>query len=398
MSKHESKSKLITPQFLCLFTLALLNGLTFYIIGTVIVKYAVSLGCSLTVSGIISGSYSLAALFFQPLVGQLCDRLNNKGLIIVALLCTIVAISGYMLATNLALLILFRVIHGIGFVLCMNAITSFAVQFIPPDRLGEGVGYIGLTSVLSGAIGPSMAIWLQELSFHALFLTTIIIEFLAVLLLCLSKMKDQRTLGKFSFVLKFSEMFAIHLLFYGMCNGVISASNSLFTSYLVLHLESRHILNIGVFFTVSSLAMLAIRPVAGRATDKSSGEAVVLVSMVAMAASLFLIAKAWAFPIIIAAALFKAIGQGAGQPALQAICLKKAEENRRGVALSTWYLGADIGQGVAPMIGGYVSEKAGYGPMYSFMGIILLVFAVGLIGYTHLNRRRAIAHNLERSN
>ena len=68
------------------------------------------------------------------------------------------------------------------------------------------------------------------------------------------------------------------------------------------------------------------------------------------------------------------------------------------MALSTWYLGADIGQGVAPMIGGYVSEKAGYGPMYSFMGIILLVFAVGLIGYTHLNRRRAIAHNLERSN
>ena len=56
--------------------------------------------------------------------------------------------------------------------------------------------------------------------------------------------------------------------------------------------------------------------------------------------------------LLIGAAVCKALGQGMAQPAFQAECIRRAGPERRGVAVSMYYLGADIGNGIAPVVGG----------------------------------------------
>lgn len=64
--------------------------------------------------------------------------------------------------------------------------------------------------------------------------------------------------------------------------------------------------------------------------------------------------------LLIGAVVCKALGQGMAQPAFQAECIRRAGPERRGVAVSMYYLGADIGNGIAPVVGGYVADAWGY--------------------------------------
>jgi len=47
------------------------------------------------------------------------------------------------------------------------------------------------------------------------------------------------------------------------------------------------------------------------------------------------------------------------------------------VATSTYFVGADVGQGLGPIIGGALSEVLGYGTLYAGTGAILLI-AMGI--------------------
>ena len=82
--------------------------------------------------------------------------------------------------------------------------------------------------------------------------------------------------------------------------------------------------------------------------------------------------------LLIGAAVCKALGQGMAQPAFQAECIRRAGPECRGVAVSMYYLGADIGNGIAPVVGGYVADAWGY-PALNLggavvMGICILCF------------------------
>ena len=88
------------------------------------------------------------------------------------------------------------------------------------------------------------------------------------------------------------------------------------------------------------------------------------------AVSLYLLAGAGSLAAVVLVAVLYGIGVGAGQPALQAQSTKEVKLEQVGIAVSTCYLGNDIGQGIGPVLGGMVSDWLGYGAM--FFGAALL--------------------------
>ena len=76
------------------------------------------------------------------------------------------------------------------------------------------------------------------------------------------------------------------------------------------------------------------------------------------------------------AAVLKAVGQGGGQISLQSACIKKVDPERVGIATSTYYIGADIGQGLGPMLGGRLADNLGYEKMFYIMAVIIAVVMV----------------------
>ena len=85
-------------------------------------------------------------------------------------------------------------------------------------------------------------------------------------------------------------------------------------------------------------------------------------------------------------AAFKSLGLGIVQPALQASCMRCVESDRRGAASGTYYLGTDIGQAFAPILGGVVMERAGSRVMFGVYSIPL-VLAIVLYFMTQKRKR-----------
>src|SRR5699024_8574862 len=100
---------------------------------------------------------------------------------------------------------------------------------------------------------------------------------------------------------------------------------------------------------------------------------VVNISLIATALSMTLIGFAPALGLLLVASVLKSIGQGGGQISLQAECIKRVDAGRVGVATSTFYIGADLGQGIGPMIGGAISSTFNYTILFLFCAALMIV-------------------------
>ena len=73
------------------------------------------------------------------------------------------------------------------------------------------------------------------------------------------------------------------------------------------------------------------------------------------------------------AAVIKTVGVNLAKPALQAAAVKSVPANKRGAAVSTYYIGTDLGQGSSPMIGGKIVDLNG-----GNYGMLFMIFALPL--------------------
>lgn len=91
----------------------------------------------------------------------------------------------------------------------------------------------------------------------------------------------------------------------------------------------------------------------------------------------------YGYMILLAGALI-GLGYGAIQSSGQAIAVKATEPHRMGLATSTFFMLADVGMGIGPLIFGLVIFFTSYREMY--MGVAIIV-AVSLLLYYLLHGR-----------
>ncbi|MBQ1878733.1 MAG: MFS transporter, partial [Erysipelotrichaceae bacterium] len=165
--------------------------------------------------------------------------------------------------------------------------------------------------------------------------------------------------------------------------ALFSMSNSLVTTYLALIGDERGIANIGLFFTVYSIIMVFLRPVAGTLQDKKGIFFIMVPAVMAASIGITMIGIGKTLVVILAASLFKAIGQGIGTPALSAEVIKTMGREKSGVATSTIMIGMNIGNAVGPMLSGLVVKQLGYERMFVGYAIISAVICYMLLFYRY---------------
>lgn len=384
--EQQYKAKLFTTGYLFLILISLTTAMSYSMISTLITNYAVKLGGTLAMAGTIAGIFSMAALFSRPVGGLICDTLNKKKICIIATVVFCFSFLGYAFSANMAVMLFFRIIQGFSFGISGTANMALVAEIIPKERLGEGLGYFGLGQVVSQVIGPVIGVAMKEhMGFRALFYTVAVISAFAVVLLFLfpydsschdSSKTEKRNKSYFSF----RYLVAWECLFYALTAGMFSMTNGITSSFLVLLGDERGIVNIALFFTVNAACLFLVRIIMGRMADRSSILMIVGVSLAVSLSSMLLLSKAMILKTVLRAALLKAIGQGGGQISLQSACIKSVDESRIGVASSTYYIGADIGNALGPVIGGCISGIWGYEMMFQtiavLMGGMLILFVI----------------------
>lgn len=351
-------------------------AITFQMVTPTLPKYINGLGCSLTLAGTLTGLYSISALIGRPFSGMLSDRRNKKHLVIAGLLITGAGTIGLALSHQLVLLGLCRIVMGLGFALSSTLMVTLATNYMPEDRMGEGVGYFALNNLLALSIGPSLGIWIgNHYGYPLTFAVAGCFTFLPALLILLLPYQ-YRTSDMTVRSIRLSDFFAPELIPYLLFVAAFSFSNSSISAFLSLFAESRNIPHYTYYFTINAIMLIFSRPFAGRLGDRKGGMYVIFPAYLICAGALAIIAGAHSSWLIFAAAAVNAFGAGAGSPCCQSECIKKLGPERRGIAVSMYYIGADVANGIAPSIGGYLADSFGYAAMYRIFALFCLVTAV----------------------
>lgn len=383
--KKQTKSFGSTYKLLIIVNLVTAFG--YSMIATIISSYAITMGAGLTLAGIMAGIFSLSALCIRPISGIAIDMLNKWNMCIFSTILICLSFLGYAIAPSVGTMLIVRVLHGIAFGINGTVSMVLVSECVPKERLGEGLGYFGVGQIIAQICGPNVGIAVkEEFGYQFLFVLISVLTLVATGLLLWAKRNMQiekiEKPRKLKLDLKLNNLIAKECIVYALIAGLFSLGNGITGSFMVLLGEERGISNISWFFTTNALILLILRIMIGKLIDKSRFVLVVNISLIITAISMFMIGRAYGLVLILMAAVLKAIGQGGGQISLQSACIKKVDVTRVGIASSTYYIGADIGQGFGPIIGGRISEIFNYEIMF-YAVVMLMLIGVIVFNFYH---------------
>ena len=382
--------KLWNKHYILVLIVNTLNAFSFFMVATILSKYLVTIGTTVAMAGFIVGLFSLTSLLCRPFSGIMADRLSNVTLLKWSNILMGVGLLGFTVTTQIPLLIVFRVINGIGFALSGTSQISLATRYIPKDKMGEGIGYLGLGMVLGSAVAPGFGLAIAEgWGMKITFLIAAAFTVIAFVILCFYQEEKKKVVEKKK--LSLSDIIAVKALPFTFVAGAFSFVNGIVASYLVLYTDEIGIKGISMYFTVCAIVLFIIRPFSGKLMDRKGIRVTVLPGLLLTACAMFMLGSSRSLILILITGAIRSLGQGAAQPSLQAGCISAVGKEKSGVATSTYYLGGDVCQGFGPMIGGAIigniSGVAGYTMLFNICGVLLLC---ALVFFFMITRKKQV--------
>ena len=131
-----------------------------------------------------------------------------------------------------------------------------------------------------------------------------------------------------------------------------------------------------LFFVVYALIITFTRPMSGRIFDLRGENYVMYPSYLFLTGGLFLLSITNASWMLLVAGALIGLGYGTFMSNGQAICLKVSEDHRIGIALSTYFIGLDLGLGIGPFILGELRSMLSFQGIYLVAGFLPVVCAI----------------------
>ena len=299
-----------------------MSAFSFYMVATIMSKYLVEIGITITVAGIIVGLFSLTSLFSRPFCGLMVDRLNNIHLLLWSNLIMAIGLFGFAITTNTPLIIFFRIINGLGFAISSTSQVALIIRCIPNDRTGEGIGYMGISQLIGSACAPGLGLAIAEsIGMKAVFIVAAALPVATSVFLLLIKNLQQANPNTEKRKIAFRDFFEPKALPFTLPASTLSFVNGIIASYLVLFADELGIKGISIYFTVYALCLFLIRPIAGKLMDSKGLKYTVFPGLIITVISMFILGISHSLWFILFTCVLRAIGQGAAQPSLQAGCI-----------------------------------------------------------------------------
>lgn len=359
--------------------------------------YAKSLGASSAFAGVIVGIMSIASMFLRPIAGNLTDKLSKYCLSLIGGILIMVGVIGYVIAPASNWLLIFRLINGVGFVLCTVCMSTWLAFLVPRAHVGQAMGFYGLMNALAMAVAPALAINVyQKTGYRLALIASAIAAFMMVIIIQFVGNRANPKKGTAKKKSGSSHQFKIiqkNVLPIAMLTTLFAFPYFSTQADLVTYAQERHLnVNVGSFFLIYAVVLLVIRIFLKNFFDTVKFGIWFWVSIGATLIYLLLLSTMKNNLMMALAAAFMAVGYGVIYSILQSTALLLAPISEQGLASSTFYLGLDIGMAFGPIIMGLISDLL---PIKFFYPIQLLLLPLMLIVYWryHTRLNGAINHH-----
>ena len=376
MSTTSAAQKLITPTFVFAWLVSFAQFMVFYLLVTIMALYAVQqFGASETAGGFASSSFVVGATIARLFSGYVVDVVGRKKTLLVSLVLVTVACAAYFVAHSLALLIVVRVIHGLGYAVASTAVMAAAQSVIPDSRRAEGTGYFALGTTLATAFGPAAGLAIVgHFGYNTIFVVSFSLVIVALgLALLLNTPAQERPSVTFS-VANIVHPSVAPFGFFMLLIGVAYAG---IITYLNAYADASGLATGASFFFIAyAVVSLVMRFVLGRVQDKHGDNIIFYGALVSFIAGLAVLAAAQADWHVIVAGALVGLGYGSIMPAAQAVAVRLVAPHEMGAGISTLFLLLDIGIGFGPVVLGILISSLGYSAMYWLLAITVVIAGV----------------------
>ncbi|AGY43500.1 MFS transporter [Lactococcus lactis subsp. lactis KLDS 4.0325] len=378
------KEKLWTTTFVVNMLLNFIFYLVFYLPTVVIGTMAMErYHASASIAGILSGIFIVGGFIARLWAGNNMKRLGAKKLLYIGTLIYFLLTFAYFFVHSVVLLLILRLVHGLGFGIAATASGTLAGAIVPSSRRGEGIGYYALSVTLSSAVGPFLSMFLYRTSgFYSLIWLSALLLFIALVGIFFihvekttdsSNSVDNKVHKKFAW----SNYFEKEALPITLIAFLIGISYSSILSFMDAYARNIHLSEAAsFFFLVYAITVLLSRPITGRVFDGFGDNFVMYPTYLFFALGLLLIGFAHSGWMLLLAAIFIGLGYGSFSPFGQAIAIRNSEAHRLGITTSTFFGFMDMGVGFGPFILGMFMPLLGYRNLYFASAILALLIAV----------------------
>ncbi|WP_102349525.1 MFS transporter [Bacillus sp. Marseille-P3661] len=386
------KEKLWTRDFIMLACSNFFLFFGFQVLIATLPVYVTQFGGNNTEIGLVIGIFTISALLVRPFSGAALDIVGRKLFLLVGLIICLLAIGTYIFATTVLFILLVRILHGFGWGISTTTYGTVISDIIPASRRGEGMGYYGISSTFSMAIGPVAGIWIiNHWGFHTLFIIALISTIASLVLSQLLNIKNEKAVpGAKNQIKDFtSHLYEKRAIFPSLLVFFVTFTYGGIAGFITLFGTEVGIENVGWFFSINALFLLFVRPISGRIYDKKGHKWILIPGAIFGIISLIILSNTTTLVGLVLSAMFFGICFGAIQPSLQAWLIQRVEPKNRGAANATFFSAFDLGIGGGSLILGAIAGMTSYATMYKLSSLLFVVFLIVYGFYLLKNKEEA---------
>lgn len=382
----EEKPKLFAGNYLKIWIANFMLYFSFYFVTPILPLYLRDIfDADKAMIGLVLSGYSIAALAIRIFSGYIVDRFSRKKVLLIGYAAFAIFFAGYYLTGSIILFAVIRTLHGAPFGLTSVSSSTVAIDVLPSQRRGEGIGYWGLSNNFAMAIGPSLSLWIftHFNNYNILFTISLIFALIGLIINTTVECKyrpaivDKKKISLDRFVL-------LKGWSQGICIALIALSYGILSTYIAIY--SQDVLNIttgtGTFFMLFAFGLIMSRFVGVRSLSKGHVVRNATYGVIIVAIG-YLIFALWQnlYGYYISAVII-GFGQASVYPAVQTMFLNMAPNEQRGTANSTILTSWDLGVGIGIIGGGYVAEHlGGYNAAFLMSAIASIISVVFFLTY-----------------
>jgi predicted MFS family arabinose efflux permease len=372
-----TKEPLWTSSFIKLMVGNLFVFMSFQMLIPTLPPYIKSIGASGTEIGLVTALFSIGAVLSRPFIGFMLEYKARKPLVLIGALMLLLITFLYPLSQVVVIFLVFRLIHGLAWGWSTTVNGTAAVDVIPNSRLGEGMGYYGLSITIGMIIAPSLGIFLFQItSFTNLVYISGALGVIALVLMAsVSYRTPDAVLETKKEDLKFSYMGSLvdkAGWFPSMLTLLISLGYGAIVTFIVIFGEERGIDQIFLFYLFNAIMASLSRPIAGKWFDQRGPIGLVILTIFITFIGMWVLSFAHSnFMIAVAGVLF-GVGFGSLIPTLQSWTLSKTPANRRGVATGMFFSSIDLGIGLSGLVFGVLAQFVEIGTLFQISSVFMV--------------------------
>lgn len=385
------KNSMWSRNFILVFLCNLLIAFSFHILTPTLPKYVVAMGGSVEMAGLVATAFTVTSVITRPFAGYYIGIKSRKKILMVSVSIIATAILGYMFSPSVAIMMAFRLLHGIGWGMATTATSTVLVASILEEQIGRAIGLYGICSSLASVFAPNLGLQLSDsIGYFYMFLVAFVLAAGGCLLGLLIKESDLRASKEkpAEKINLLNRLFAKETTVPALITLSVGAGMAVITNFIALYADSLRVENIGYFFTVAGAVMLFTRPLFGRLSDSRYNRTIVLVALGGFSLVFLTLGLARTLPTFLLGAALYGTFYGALGPMMQSWCVRSVDVSKSGMANSAYYTALDIGNAIGAPVGGWISARMGYGSMYFIIMSLQLMALVFVFVWTMRERER----------